>query len=269
MENLPSKKHTQNFLKISDAIQHPYKIKDAIDDELKIEISFAMNLMGVPLDRLPNQMQRNVLFQFIRDNYPFYSVAEIRTAFTMAAKGDLQCDCNHYGSFSAEYFGRIMKAYSENRSKEVIKIGNSNFVEEKPYIPTDEEKRKIQREFDETVVLPIWQNYLKTDRVEIGYVPMKLIYDSVCVFHALLTLSKEQKDKIYQEAKESVLNQKKMMSESKSSSRQEQKEKMEIRQALESGSAFGSEIQSECYRKCVFLAFEKLRNEGKSFSEFL
>lgn len=269
MENLLLKKHTQSSLKISDAIQHPYKVTDSTDNELKIEISYAMNLMGMPLDKLPNTMQRNFLIQFIRDNYKFHSVAEIRTAFTMAARGDLDCDCNHYGSFSPEYFGRIMKAYNELRNKESVKLTNQQFIEKPAYIPTDEEKRKIQREFDLNVIVPIFDEWRKTGFLEVGYTPMKLIYDSVCVFHGVLTLNKEQKDKIYQQASESVLNRKKTMSEMKATSMKEHKAKKEIAEMLNVPGAFGNEIQNECYKICVEMAFEKLKKEGKKFENLI
>lgn len=73
-----------------------------------------MLLVGIRAANLPNQMEFDVLKQFIRRTYSGHTPAEIRLAFEKAVAGELELstdDVKPYENFSCEYVSRIMRAY--------------------------------------------------------------------------------------------------------------------------------------------------------------
>lgn len=90
------------------------KIAQAGDEEIKEALRYAMILVGIRAQNLPNDIEKQVLLQFIRRNYPGHTANEIRLAFDKAVSGELALKPNEtaaYENFSCEYLGRIMRAY--------------------------------------------------------------------------------------------------------------------------------------------------------------
>lgn len=100
-------------------------------------LAYCFKLTG--LKTLPSDLERQVLIDFIVSSYGGMVAEEIKNAFKMACSGKFEVETNHYQNFSAEYLGRIMKAYNEWRAK---KLGYAQAAEVKPYVPlvaTEEE----------------------------------------------------------------------------------------------------------------------------------
>ena len=76
------------------------KVKISTDNQLAEIITYAIFMVGLPKENVPGRYHMDLLIAFIRENYLNYSLAEMKYAFTMAAKGELNTDCKHYGSFS-------------------------------------------------------------------------------------------------------------------------------------------------------------------------
>lgn len=85
------------------------KIGDESKKELWKALAYVFTLIG--LTTLPNDLESEVLEDFLRTEYRGLSVNEFRQAFKMAAKGSLDCDTNHYQNFSSQYVAKILNAY--------------------------------------------------------------------------------------------------------------------------------------------------------------
>jgi hypothetical protein len=67
-------------------------------------------LMGVPPERMPSNEGLVMIANFALAHYGHFTVEEIKTAFMLAAAGELESE-GHYQVFSAKYFGSVMNAY--------------------------------------------------------------------------------------------------------------------------------------------------------------
>jgi len=206
-QNLEIKQQTKGlelFLKIEDAIQHPLKIGTALENDILNALVFTFALIGLPDTSIPKGLTKSFLIDFIRNNYRFYSVEEIKTAFVLLVKGDYSDKKpNHYNNFSPEYFGSVMALYKSHREKAflVLHSASNKPKAEIPYIPTGIEKTKIQIEFDRTVINPIFEKYKQFKVIELITTPAKLVYDSLSVYHKIIEFSIEEKKAIIAQAK--------------------------------------------------------------------
>lgn len=90
------------------------KIATASDEDLKQALRYAMLLVGIRAQNMPQDDERAVLLSFVRRTYPGHTPAEIRLAFEKAVAGELNLspdEVKAYENFSCEYVGRIMRAY--------------------------------------------------------------------------------------------------------------------------------------------------------------
>jgi hypothetical protein len=90
------------------------KIAQAPDEDLKQSLRYAMLLVGIRAQNMPQEEERAVLLSFVRRTYPGHTAAEIRLAFEKAVSGELNLspdEVKPYENFSCEYIGRIMRAY--------------------------------------------------------------------------------------------------------------------------------------------------------------
>jgi hypothetical protein len=81
-------------------------------EPLKQALRYAMVLVGIKANNVPNEREKSVLLQFIVNNYGGHTPSEIRLAFDLAISGDLDVeDVKCYENFSPLYFASIMNAY--------------------------------------------------------------------------------------------------------------------------------------------------------------
>jgi hypothetical protein len=90
-------------------------------------ISRCCVLVGIPADRLPTGIAADVLIDFVTRTYPGHVAPEIIKAFEMAVNRqfhDVNYDelLKHYGTFSAEYLGRIMAVYNDQERSKVLAL---------------------------------------------------------------------------------------------------------------------------------------------------
>ena len=86
---------------------------------LKQGLAYCFKLIG--LKTLPDELETQVLIDFIAGAYGGLCAEEIKVAFKLGCKGDLDVEMNHYQAFTPLYLGRVLKAYSELRQKELAK----------------------------------------------------------------------------------------------------------------------------------------------------
>jgi hypothetical protein len=73
-------------------------------------IILAGELVGVPPEKMPGKDGTVLIANFATLHYGHFTVEEIKTAFMLAAAGELEAE-GHYQVFSAKYFGAVMNAY--------------------------------------------------------------------------------------------------------------------------------------------------------------
>jgi hypothetical protein len=76
---------------------------------LRENLAYIFTLIG--LTRLPDTIELEVIEDYIRSTYPFFTIQEMRIAFKMAVQGKFDCNIEHYEKFSPKYISGIMNAY--------------------------------------------------------------------------------------------------------------------------------------------------------------
>ena len=76
---------------------------------LKENLAYIFTLIG--LTRFPDKLEMEVIEDYIRTTYPYFTVQEMRIAFKMAVQGRFDCNTDHYEKFSPKYISQIMNAY--------------------------------------------------------------------------------------------------------------------------------------------------------------
>lgn len=73
-------------------------------------LDVSCELMGIPSEKIPGKEGMELIANFALAHYGHFTVEEIKTAFMLAAAGELEAE-GHYQVFSAKYFGAVMNAY--------------------------------------------------------------------------------------------------------------------------------------------------------------
>jgi hypothetical protein len=110
-------KHSENG-SLQIALQSP-QIHKVGDEELKQVLRYCMILTGIRSNNMPDEIEKTVLLNFIRQNFAFHTPQEIKLAFEMAVAGKLDVEAKVYENFSCEFFGRIMTSYRKWSKDEV------------------------------------------------------------------------------------------------------------------------------------------------------
>ena len=76
---------------------------------LRENLAYIFTLIG--LTRLPDTIELEVIEDYIRTTYPYFTIQEMRIAFKMAVQGKLDCNIEHYEKFSPKYISGVMNAY--------------------------------------------------------------------------------------------------------------------------------------------------------------
>ena len=76
---------------------------------LRENLAYIFTLIG--LTRLPDTIELEVIEDYIRSTYPYFTIQEMRIAFKMAVQGKFDCNIEHYEKFSPKYISGIMNAY--------------------------------------------------------------------------------------------------------------------------------------------------------------
>ncbi len=144
---------------------------------LKEGLAYCFKLTG--LKTFPDKLETQILIDFIIGAYGGLCAPELQLAFKLACSKKFEVETNHYQNFSAEYLGRVLKAYSDYRGKELAKTQSkqlTDFTEEQidrkqyyelhlfmkydallngKYIFTDEDERHLYRKLAEGLHIEI------------------------------------------------------------------------------------------------------------------
>jgi len=147
------------------------------DKDLIETLSTVFALIGIRGTNLPDDFQTRVLISFIRSNFGFLTIKQIRQAFTMYAAGELQNVPDHFQTFSAVFFSKVIRSYQnevERATRENERALAAVHVQSNE--PTPEEKRKLDRDFYLTIAKP----FIETgDSNFLGFIPAAVVYDFI------------------------------------------------------------------------------------------
>lgn len=265
MGNQEISRQTRDYspsLGVIDAIQSPLKIVNSKDDELIAVLTQCFVMIGIPDDSMPKGLRRTFLIDFIRQNYKYFSVEEIRTAFTMLVKGELSESPKHYNNFSPEYFGSVMKLYKIHRDKAQQDIAWKKKVAEmesqKQYIPDTVLKEQRRVEFDKVVIMPIFDKYKQFGILDLGIVQPILIFNSLTGANKIIEFSDSDMNVINENAKENLKERAEQFKKMKATSYKEHKNKMQAISELIDLDSASNEIVKESHLICIKLCFDKM-----------
>lgn len=94
---------------------------------LQKALRYVMMIVGLRAQNLPDDLEKAVLMNYIQANYGGHTVAEIKMAFELALKGDLDLNPDEvrcYENFSVLYFSTVMNSYrrwAAQEYKETVK----------------------------------------------------------------------------------------------------------------------------------------------------
>lgn len=175
------------------------KIANCDNEALSQALRYAMLLVGIRANNLPNQMEFDVLKNFIRRFYSGHTPAEIRLAFDKAILGELNLkpdEVKCFENFSCEYVSRIVNAY---------RVWAANHYNEQKGIAPDPSKSMIgeQKVNPASIVDYYYQEYL-SGQLKIEFVSER-VYDNAKA-HFNIELSEDQLKSFVLRARQIVLS---------------------------------------------------------------
>jgi hypothetical protein len=247
-------------------------IRNLNDDEpIKQNLRFAFVLIGLREDQIPNQIERGVLIQFIRSSFPNLVPDEIRIAFELATRGDLNIDANPFGSFSALYFSKIINAYLQHKNRVSIDV-RSLEDRNRREIPSDvspEELDRIGKEFDQTVILPMFEKFKSYQRIELNGVPPQLVYNRLLEVHSIIELSKEEKVSLWARAEAEQKRKKEDLLNGKARNMNEHRLKLKLIEAFNDVPSKEEEMRNDCRIMVIQMCFEYLIKNNVDFKFYI
>lgn len=87
------------------------RIRQVSEESLKGVLRYVMVLIGLRAQNYPDDIEKQILLNFIAENYGGHTPAEINLAFEMAITRKLEVEAKCYENFSVAYFVSIMEAY--------------------------------------------------------------------------------------------------------------------------------------------------------------
>ena len=183
---------------------------DPNDDEpIKQVLRYIFTLIGLKADNIPDDVQKAVLINYIRQDLSNYGLEEFKIAFHRLINGELGMDATHYQNFSSLYLGQVMRAYHDNiRTLALRELRQARDEQEKKEAKkTPEQIKKDQIEFIEETILFAWRYYNRTGSITFGICPYKIIYKSLVEDMKMFEAPSELKKNIYSQAFDIVKDQ--------------------------------------------------------------
>lgn len=116
------------------------KIVNETIENLNELFQYCFLLVGLRERSLPNELESLFIHEYLRENYGGHTIAEIKLAFKMAVKGELDLQPDEvkcYENFSVIYLSQIINSYRRWASQEYFQI-------EKFITPDENEIKKLE-----------------------------------------------------------------------------------------------------------------------------
>jgi len=244
---------------------HQPKIRNIESDEpIKMVLRYVFTLIGLKAENIPNEIQKSVLINYIQNDLKQYSVDDIKIAFHLLLKNELDCDPNHYQSFSALYLSNVMNAYQKHRMeaiREFQKQQNEMNQKQLENELTDQEKLERHQRFVRNCIIQPFKFYLKTDQITFGMIPHSVIYESLTEKLNVFKLSDSDKNTIHKMAIEQIEQESKKIAFNPA----DNKKLQDVRDLIKLKGievAMKNEILSRCHKIAVNKFFESCKNNN-------
>lgn len=95
---------------------HIYKVPTSI---VIAELKKGMLYLGIKGDKLPSDLELQMMFKILVEEYKNLKIGELALAFQLASLGRLDFDAETYQNFSIIYLNRLLSAYARWGAKKV------------------------------------------------------------------------------------------------------------------------------------------------------
>jgi len=224
-------------------------------------LRYVFVLIGLRREALPTEAESMVLRQFICANYGNITIDEIRTAFDLAVKGELDVDIKHFQNFSTLYFSQVMKAYQLRKGKAMMEFQRIQEKERMKEQVSTIDPDKAMKEFHENMLVDPYRRFFESNENEFD-VPIHsadVLYNHMKNI-GLIDLTQEEMDKIKAEVTEKVNEQEEMKKEFKTLS-EHMKERTGQKEDIT------KKWMRLCRYKAIEIAFLRMKMSGKKPAE--
>ena len=106
-------KHLKTGKEHSLAVAHfeESNLLQSSEEDIKMVLRRVILLLGIKKESFPSDIQKGLILEFLKENYSFLTVSEIKNAFELAIMGKLGVSSTSYQSFNCEYICSILNAY--------------------------------------------------------------------------------------------------------------------------------------------------------------
>jgi hypothetical protein len=173
------------------------KICNSLDKakETALLLDYLYDYTGLLAEKRPTTEVKAMLLNHIVNSYANLTINEIKKAFEMGIKGEIEVDMNHYQTFSPMYFSSVVNAYIEYRKKIVAQI-NRERVEQQAVRnePTEQEKQENNNRFLFNFIYTPYLEYCKRGVLDFGIVPISHIFLTLEDLKIINVTNKEKKE---------------------------------------------------------------------------
>lgn len=172
-----------------------------MEEPIKQVLRYVITLVGITAKNLPDDTQKKVMIQFVRDDLGDFTLDEIRIAFRLAVSGKLDINPETFQNMSSLYIGKVMMAYKKYKSPILANFKRLQAEEEQKEKPvTQEQKRALLVEFCHQTLLPFVERAMATGVLQYGIGGPGPIYRTLETDLGLLVLDIESKKIIHESA---------------------------------------------------------------------
>lgn len=121
-KNLPSQISSQNNLAVVK------KVSDSTDTEIKQAMAYIISLVGVPADKIPVGVTKDMMVNYIKTKWGQTEISELQSAFEWAVEGQAKNSkgesiTNLFGRpFNIEYLKSVVVYYRESKATQSRQI---------------------------------------------------------------------------------------------------------------------------------------------------
>jgi hypothetical protein len=220
--------------------------------EIGQNLNYCMKVTG--LTNIPQKEDKILLVQKLKDFFGYLHPDEIKLAFDLGIQKIFPAELNHFQNFSVIYLSGVINSYLDYRSREAAKIASNQVTE--LTLKSDAEKKQIQKEYDQQVILPIFEKYKIYKVVQVDLTLPKMVYKSLVEVHKIITLTPEQKRGIMIQCTARYQQEKERIKSAQVKSMTDYKKRKAFLAQIEKPEGEQAEILDMVYRYCIGLAFD-------------
>jgi hypothetical protein len=262
---------TSNGREIISTASEGVQMRNLTEDEpIKQAFRYIFTLIGLKAENIPSDLQKAVLINYVRTELGSFTPDELCLAFRLAVSKRLDVEINHFQNFNAIYLSEVLEAYRRQRSAALIEYNREmkKLESESENEVSPERKLSLFWEYIDTVILQLWDDYVKTNKIEFGHYRVASIFDIFENQFCFLALTKDEKIEIKKRAEQSAKNQ----LETPVETLEKIREIRQIKQTIESGMnhiGFENMIVTKCKEIAIRDFFSKLKTSGNDLRKMI